>query len=416
MMEDLIILGGGCAGLSLAMQLAKLGNDCPNTTIIESRESYVNDRTWCFWGYDHSQHESDLLHCSIDLQAQKWANKAWGTVLIKYKKDTVRVNCLTTPYQMLASSIFYEKALKLIAQNSKIRLILNTSVNGSPIELTNELNTDTALNSMWKVQTNNQDFLTKTVVDTRPNKTVRSDDALMWQSFLGQEVSFEDDIFDADCATLMDFGEKQQNGSDQVTFIYILPLSNNRALVELTVFARKPIAKAALEKPLANAIRKLNPKQVAEIQRTEFGVLPMGLKVKDFTNGVSSQDDREQNSYVRAGLFSGAARPSSGYAFMRIQRWAKSCAYSIASRGLPVSHTPDSVWLTWMDTLFLKVILHKPSLAPTLFMAMFHRVNAHSMVRFLSDQATLKDYLWIIFALPPIPFLMQLIRQLVSRD
>jgi lycopene beta-cyclase len=416
MTEDLIILGGGCAGLSLAMQLAKLGKDCPKTTIIESRASYVNDRTWCFWGSDHTQHASDWLRSSEDIQAEQWANKSWPAILLKYQNDTVRVNCLTTPYQMLASSIFYENALKLIAHNDNIRLIRDTTVNGSPVYLSDALQADTALNGVWRVQTNNQDFLSKTIVDTRPTKTMTADDALMWQSFLGQEVSFEHDTFDADCATLMDFGGEKQNGSDEVTFIYILPISNQRALVELTVFAKKPIAKEALEKPLANAIRTLNPTQAAVIDRTEFGVLPMGLKVNNLKHDDSSQDDHKQRSYVYAGLFFGAARPSSGYAFMRIQRWAKRCAHSIASSGIPISHTPDSAWLTWMDTLFLKVILHQPSLAPTLFMAMFSRVNAHSMFRFLSDQAKLRDYLWIILALPPIPFLKQLVRQLFNHD
>lgn len=416
MTEDLIILGGGCAGLSLAMQLAKLGSDCPRTTIIESRKSYVNDRTWCFWGCDNGQQASDVCQESVAFDAQKWANKAWGAILLNYKNKTVRVDCSTTPYQMLASSIFYEKALKLIAQNTNIRLILDTAVNGFPIDLSHGLHSDTS-NSMWKVQTDHQDFLTKTIVDTRPTKTINSDDALMWQSFLGQEVSFEDDVFDTNCATLMDFGDEKKSASDQeVTFIYILPLSNHRALVELTIFAKKPISKVALEQPLADAIRKLNTKQAAAIGRTEFGVLPMGLTVNHSTHDVLNQNDHKPNSYVCAGLFSGAARPSSGYAFMRIQRWAKRCADSISSHGLPVGHQPDSAWLTWMDALFLKVILSKPSLAPTLFMAMFHRVNTRSMVRFLSDQAKFKDYVWIILALPPMPFLRQLIRQLFSHD
>ncbi len=46
---DLLILGGGCAGLSLASRLAEFGKDAPKVLIIEQRESYTNDRTWCFW-------------------------------------------------------------------------------------------------------------------------------------------------------------------------------------------------------------------------------------------------------------------------------------------------------------------------------------------------------------------------------
>ena len=38
---DIIIVGGGCAGLSLAMRLAKLGDDCPRVALLERRDSYA---------------------------------------------------------------------------------------------------------------------------------------------------------------------------------------------------------------------------------------------------------------------------------------------------------------------------------------------------------------------------------------
>jgi len=47
--HDLIIIGGGCAGLSLAARLSRYGGDAPRTLVVDSRTSYTNDRTWCFW-------------------------------------------------------------------------------------------------------------------------------------------------------------------------------------------------------------------------------------------------------------------------------------------------------------------------------------------------------------------------------
>ena len=49
---DLAILGGGCAGLSLARDIARLA---PQTSggrrvvVLEPRLRYENDRTWCGW-------------------------------------------------------------------------------------------------------------------------------------------------------------------------------------------------------------------------------------------------------------------------------------------------------------------------------------------------------------------------------
>ena len=47
---DFIIIGGGCAGLSLAYEL-EINNKLKNKTlaIIEPRAEYKKDKTWSFW-------------------------------------------------------------------------------------------------------------------------------------------------------------------------------------------------------------------------------------------------------------------------------------------------------------------------------------------------------------------------------
>ena len=47
---DYIILGGGCAGLSLAYELDinKKLND-KTLAIVETRDQYKRDKTWSFW-------------------------------------------------------------------------------------------------------------------------------------------------------------------------------------------------------------------------------------------------------------------------------------------------------------------------------------------------------------------------------
>ena len=53
---DYVIIGGGCAGLSLAYEL-ELHNKLLNKTlaIIETRPDYKRDKTWSFWKvFDHN--------------------------------------------------------------------------------------------------------------------------------------------------------------------------------------------------------------------------------------------------------------------------------------------------------------------------------------------------------------------------
>ena len=53
---DYIIVGGGCAGLSLAYEL-QINDKLKEKTlaIIENREEYKRDKTWSFWKvFDHN--------------------------------------------------------------------------------------------------------------------------------------------------------------------------------------------------------------------------------------------------------------------------------------------------------------------------------------------------------------------------
>ena len=53
---DYVIVGGGCAGLSLAYEL-ETNNKLKNKTlaIIEPRKEYKRDKTWSFWKvFDHN--------------------------------------------------------------------------------------------------------------------------------------------------------------------------------------------------------------------------------------------------------------------------------------------------------------------------------------------------------------------------
>jgi lycopene beta-cyclase len=114
------------------------------------------------------------------------------------------------------------------------------------------------------------------------------------------------------------------------------------------------------------------------------------------------------STYVRVGLFAGAARPATGYAFQRIQRWAAHCAARIADGGPPVVHAKDPWLLARMDRLFLSVLQRQPQLAPQIFVDLFSRVDSQRVIRFLSDQARHSDYAAIVLALPFRPFLRQL--------
>ncbi|MEY4853934.1 MAG: hypothetical protein RIR32_610 [Verrucomicrobiota bacterium] len=375
MENDLLILGGGAAGLSLARRLAEQGEAAPRTLVLESRVDYADDRTWCFWMHPSAQ----LTHL---------VRRRWSKVSLASPAERVLVDCPEFPYALLPSGGFYQDSRECIARSEQVRLTMGVSVLGAPRKV----------DGLWQVETSAGVQRARWIVDTRPSAPPAEGAAVLWQSFLGQEVEAAGPVFDPTVAEIMHFTEGE---AGQILFHYLLPLSPTRALLEVTAFSPKPAGPDAFRAELNRFIDRRLEGRCYQLRREEHGILPMGLP----TPALSTDP-----TYVRAGLLAGGARASSGYAFQRIQRWAECCAQSLAGGHGPRPHAADGWILGRMDALFLQVLLRRPELAPTLFLDMFRQVTPARLARFMSDQATLLDNLAVITALPPGPFLRELFR------
>ena len=375
MENDLLILGGGAAGLSLARRLAEQGTTAPRTLVLESRVDYADDRTWCFWMHPTAQ----LTHL---------VRRRWAKVSLASSAERVLVDCAEFPYALLPSGGFYQDSRECIARSERVRLAMGVAVLGEPRKV----------GGLWEVATSAGVQRARWIVDTRPSAPPAEGAAVLWQSFLGQEIEAAGPVFDPTVAEIMHF---TQGEAGQILFHYLLPLSPTRALLEVTAFSPKPVGPDGFRAELNRFIDRRLEGRRYQLRREEQGILPMGLPMP-----VPSADA----TYVRAGLMAGGARASSGYAFQRIQRWAERCAQSLAAGHGPQPHAADGWILRRMDALFLQVLRRRSELAPTLFLAMFSRVAPARLARFMSDQATLLDNLAVIAALPPGPFLRELFR------
>ncbi|OYY52516.1 MAG: hypothetical protein B7X59_06145 [Polaromonas sp. 39-63-203] len=371
---DLVILGGGCAGLSLAWRLSGLGAECPSTLIAEQRATYVNDRTWCFWSNNDTKVEPLVL-------------QQWQWLQLEAHGRSIRFDCGKVPYQMLASSDFYEHACQAIKGSSSVSLSLDTAVIAEPRKVS----------AGWAIETSQGTITARMVVDTRPDQAPKKGKAALWQSFYGHEVVCDIEVFDPACAVLMDFSVST---SRQIPFTYVLPISRHRAMIEATVFGPDPLCPMDLVAQLEAAKLKYVGDASFCVVRSESGILPMGLK---------KQPARPDSGYVKVGVMAGAARASSGFAFQRIQQWAENCSLAIAAGRGVVGQAKDPWVLRQMDHLFLKVIGTEAQIAPDLFLSIFDKADSASVIRFLSGRGTLKDYLQIIAALPAKHFVRQLL-------
>lgn len=375
--SDILILGGGCAGLSLALRLADFGENCPSTVILESRSHYSNDRTWCFWD-DGSAHLRELVR------------HRWSMVTLAHGGRRIDVDCHTIPYAMIPAENFYAHAVAALAETARVTLAMNEPVISEPRKE----------GGLWRVETNCGSRYAKRLIDTRPQRVPERGAAVLWQSFCGYEIECEEDRFDPGVARLMDFSPSR-NG--RINFLYLLPFSPRRALVEVTVLGRDPFGPKDLAEELAAFVQRQVGGSSYAVLRSEHGVLPMGLAAFERDADVS---------HVRVGVAAGGARAASGFAFQRIQRWANACAAGLIAGQPPLSH-PSDPWITRaMDALFLRVLRAHPERAPELFLALFALQDPRRIIRFMSDHAVMADYAAIVLALPAWLFLREIPRAL----
>lgn len=370
---DLIVLGGGCAGLSLGERLAESPRQAQRTIVIETRQAYVTDRTWCFWRT--APHRHDAL-----------VSKFWSRLQLRSAGRSVLVDCEEAPYQMLESGAFYARAESLIHRSPSVELHLGTTIIAEP-----EWSDD-----RWLVSTSRGSISGRQIIDTRPAMVPREGDAALWQSFLGHEIVCDSPVFDEAVVTLMDFAGCLDDG---VLFHYVLPVSHSRALIETTVFGPRPLSAANLAQYQDAALDKFCRGCPRTIVRSEGGILPMGM---------TSLAPTPAAGYARAGVMNGGARASTGYAFQRIQRWAGLTARVVGHGGAVTGHAADPMIRRGMDRLFLRVVRHHPERAAELFLSVFGMNDPRRIIRFLTDSGSLTDYAAVIAALPTGQFLREL--------
>jgi len=69
---DYLILGGGCAGLGLAVNFINSDLRDKRILILEGREKYKRDKTWCSWDVYPHQFRDAISHTWLNY---KFASK-----------------------------------------------------------------------------------------------------------------------------------------------------------------------------------------------------------------------------------------------------------------------------------------------------------------------------------------------------
>ena len=341
---DYIILGGGCAGLSLAYEL-DINKKLKDKTlaIVETRDEYKRDKTWSFWKV--TDHNFD--DCVI---------KSWNNFSVNSQLGSHEVTNKDYPYQTIDSGLFYKKVLNEIKQNKNIQFFKNID----------QINLDNSF-----------------IFNSIPSKGDYQ--ANLWQHFKGIEIETQKDTFDDEIFNLMDFDCDQR---DNVHFFYTLPFSKKKALIETTWLSKMDDKTLTdydiqLEKYIKETFKIKNYK----INYQEEGAIPL------FYPSINSEKNK-----INIGSAGGMTRLSTGYTFLNIQDHSKYIANNIEKiQNTKAYHIGKKY--EFLDNIFLNVLKNNPDKMPKIFLNMF-KASPKTVIKFLSNKSNIFEDLKIILKMP----------------
>lgn len=379
---DIVIVGGGLAGLSLACHLLQQGIGARRLLVLEARNQYTHDRYWCSW--------ADTQHPFANCVEAEW--QRWG---VAFGDRSHVQTCAEQPYRCIPSGRFYAEAVRQLtaAPNAELRLgcgVSSTRDLGNAAEV--ELVDGTRLRAGM-------------VFDSRPDHgsdrlTTAALEVDWLQDFLGWRVRCEQPVFDAGTVTLMRF----EPSLGDVRFLYLLPFSAREALVESTAFAPRPVPDSEHEDLLRRHLVTALAGSAYEVLERERGRVPMTTR--------RSPVRRAGARVVPIGTAAGMVKPSTGYSFESVQRWSRQVAADLAAGRPFLAPAPRGRGTLAMDRMFLAFLRRHPERMPAVFVQMFATVAPATLVRFLSDRGSLRDAMAVALALPMLPMLGEALRSL----
>ena len=278
---DYIIAGAGLSGLLLAMELSKTSLKNKKVLLIDKDSKNSNDRTWCFWNDDFFEYDSIVF--------KKWNNIRYTTTTSNGK-----YNVAPYKYEYIRGLDFYNYVNEQLTKLGNFTRIIGEIIEISP--------TGFVVVEGRKYEAT---LIFNSIHPAFPEFKYPSNCYYLLQHFKGYFIETEEDFFETDCATFMDFSIEQHK---EARFGYILPFSKREALVEYTLFSQNILKKEEYETELQNYIsNKLGIKKY-KILHEEFGIVPMS---------TYSYQPKFEGKIIRIGTYGGFVKPSSGFAFSR---------------------------------------------------------------------------------------------------
>jgi lycopene beta-cyclase len=366
---DVILAGGGLAALCLACQLQRSALRDRSILIVDRERKERNDRTWCFWTDRPTPFDAITY-------------RSWDRLRFITQDVATTIDLGTYRYQMIRGIDLYRFARHTLTTGARLEQMHGT------VDWIRD-GRDQAL-----VSVDGRIYGGGWVFDSRfrcappaPRDPAHYHD--LRQQFTGWHIATTRPAFTPEAPTLLDFRTPQRDG---MRFLYVLPFTPRQALVEYVACTVAPVGREEHERALATYLMDVLGITCYDVVDREGGA--GALTDRPFPRRIGAH-------VMAIGALGGRVKPSSGYAFTRIQQDSAAIVRSLLQQGHPFAVPPAARRYRRYDAALLDIIDRRHAQVVPIFTAMFTRNPIARIFRFLDEQSSLRDDLRLAVTLPP---------------
>jgi lycopene beta-cyclase len=377
MVYDYVIGGAGAAGMQLALAMAKDAYfNHKSILIIEPEQHADASKRWCFWEEG-------------DSSWQEWLDASWQHAAVRTNRYQFNLPLGNYRYNMLRADTFFAHAKETLKQYAHVHWctdrIVAIDAQDSPVKITTEKGV----------------YYAGHVFDSRveiPDGKAGREQINLRQHFRGWEVETESDCFTEGVVELMDFRHALPG---TCSFMYVLPFTARKALVEFTAFSTELYSEAVYDRCIETYLKPHRYR----ITHIEAGVIPMST-MPFHTMG---------NAFVtKIGTAGSWVKPSTGYSFFASGQKVKKLIANIKAGKAPDTQLIKSRF-RYYDRLLLDILARNNAQGPALFETLYRKNDIGLLFRFLDEQTTFFEELLIMSRFNPFPFIKSMVRSMGAK-
>jgi lycopene beta-cyclase len=362
---DYLLVGGGLQNALIALAVLRRNPDA-RVGLVERGAALGGNHLWCFHGLDLSEAGQELV---APLIVQRW-----GGYTVRFPSFERR---LDTAYAAVSSERVAEHVAGVFRDHPRSQLFLGRSAE-------QVLASSVVLDGGAELQA-------RIVIDARGPEAHSGEHIIGYQKFVGLELELERPTTLSE-PIVMDATVRQEDG---FRFVYALPLSPTRVLIEDTYFADGP--KLDVPSLRNNALTYAHELGlgISRIHREETGVLPL----------PAAATPTRANSPWRAGYAGGWFHPTTGYSFpiaarlaLHVARTTPETLFDASYRALASEHARQQRFACLLNRLLFQAV---PQDARRNVLERFYKLPEPSIARFYALSSTAFDRARIVCGRPP---------------